>query len=73
MPVVIESFVKNVLCSLIFYTSNIFIEWSEDPVDTDELFNQHIEFIASLCIAYEATCGNNFLFVFLFFFFYILT
>lgn len=48
IPVVIESFVKYIPFYLNFYISVNFIEWSEDPVATEELLNQQTELIVSL-------------------------
>lgn len=64
-----ESFVKNVLFYFIFSTLVNFKEWSDEPVATISLLNQHTEFIASLCKFSEAMKGKFFLFVFFFFFF----
>ena len=67
IDVVIESFVRTVPISLIFYTSINFIEWSAEPVTILSCVIQLTALIESLWIDYLATKSIVFSFKCLFF------
>ena len=68
-----ESFVRNVLLSLIFSMSVSFIEWSDEPVATVSMSNQQTALMASLWMLWDVTKGRFLAFVFFFFFLSVFT